>query len=110
MVRRGTTKWDTSGRWNQDHLLLGLLLQTALVFLQVQLSFGGLLSLHLEPHLMIGLQGCQAVLVLIQQVLDLLLVHLQFTFPSAQIQCEAPHNIHNAGASLLCKMRSDASQ
>mmetsp|Transcript_39319 Transcript_39319/g.47637 ORF Transcript_39319/g.47637 Transcript_39319/m.47637 type:complete len:234 (-) Transcript_39319:210-911(-) len=58
--------------------LLEIQLQRTLVLLEVLLSLKELVLLQLESHLSVCLQGGDIVLVFVQQMLDLLLVHLDF--------------------------------
>lgn len=61
------------------YLLFDFQLEVAEVFLQLALPLGSLLSSKLQAQLCIRLQRAHAVLMLIQQVLHFLLVHLQQT-------------------------------
>ncbi len=58
------------------HLLLEHQLEVALVLAQVLLPLAELVLLQLERQLAVGLERRDVVLVLVKQVLDLLLVHL----------------------------------
>lgn len=62
--------------YNSTDLFLDLQLEVAEVLLQLALPLGSLLSCQLQPQLRICLERAHTVLVLIQQMLHLLLVHL----------------------------------
>lgn len=63
------------GGW-QEYLLLELEVEVPAVLLEEGLPLGGLLPCQLQPQLPIRLQRAHVVLLLVQQVLHLLLVHL----------------------------------
>lgn len=67
--------WQEGG-W-REYLFLELKVEVPAVLLEKGLPLGGLLSRQLQPQLPICLQRAHAVLLLVQQVLHLLLVHLQ---------------------------------
>lgn len=61
----------------EGYLLLEFQLEGSAVLLELPFPLGSFLSCQLQPQLSVCLQGADVVLVLIQQMLHLLLVHLQ---------------------------------
>ena len=85
------------GGLRRGYLLLELEVEVSAVLLQEGFPFGGLLPSQLQAQLPIRLQSAHIVLLLVQQVLHLLLVHLHSPPTSPQLKGHAKGGVRAKG-------------